>query len=83
MKVFNKEGKEMIHPQDYADMVNDSIYGAIDLKNYKMDYYEAEEKENLLSGLSEIRTDYEGSNLTLHKYLKIIAVDAYIRIANS
>ena len=41
MKVYNKEGKEMVHPDVVKDMMNDSMHSAIEYKNYCLDYEEA------------------------------------------
>ena len=44
MKVLDKNGKEMPHPNDYKDTLNDSMTGAIQLMNYKLDYEQAKRK---------------------------------------
>ena len=41
---LDKNGKPMKHPNEVADIVNDSMIGAIQLKNYKLDYKEALER---------------------------------------
>lgn len=49
MKVYDETGKEMIHPNEVRDMVNDSAHGMIQYMNYKMDYEEAKLKQQIKS----------------------------------
>ena len=37
-KVYDENGKELKHPDEIKDMVNDSIYGAMAYMNYKAMY---------------------------------------------
>ena len=46
MKVYDKNGKEMIDPIDVRDMVNDSARGILQYLNYKRDYEEAKSLQN-------------------------------------
>lgn len=46
-KVLDKNGKEMVHPDVVKDMVNDSMIGAIQYKNYLLDYEEAKNNKPL------------------------------------
>lgn len=40
----DEKGKPMKHPDEIEDTVNDSMTGAIQVKNYKLDYQEAKER---------------------------------------
>jgi len=41
MIVLDSKGREMVHPDEVKDMVNDSVNGYFQYLNYKKDYEEA------------------------------------------
>lgn len=51
MIVYNKQGKEMVHPDVVKDMMNDSMHSAIEYKNYVLEYDERR--------AMQIEVDYE------------------------